>query len=253
MSKILKNNSGSNVTLSDLGSLTINDGTQYTVDPIDYLRFARSSSLVTEVGAGNLVVNDGSNDLSISDGIDLIKDFKQNLANTGPNGLVSVVDDAGTKRLAIDPGSSAIVGPEGPQGPQGPQGPPGPAGIFGSEFHYIESIPQSSTTSTGWQEKLRLTTSSLPSGRYWCVFSAELRNSSDEAAAMARFQINDTSTVGENGISFGDDSPNQYGVFFGQEDLGTISGVNDFTIDWRQQSGGTAFIRRAKITLWRIS
>lgn len=75
MSKILKNNSGANITLSDLGSLTINDGTQYVIDPIDYLRFARSSDVVSEIGlgSGGLVVNDGSSDLSISDGTDLIK------------------------------------------------------------------------------------------------------------------------------------------------------------------------------------
>ena len=35
--------------------------------------WAASSDVVTEVGASNLVVNDGSFDLNISDGIDLIK------------------------------------------------------------------------------------------------------------------------------------------------------------------------------------
>jgi hypothetical protein len=46
---------------------------QYTIPPQDYLLFAASSNTVTFVGAGDLVVNDGSVDLNISDGIDLIK------------------------------------------------------------------------------------------------------------------------------------------------------------------------------------
>jgi hypothetical protein len=72
MSKILKNDSGSNITVSDTG-ITINNSSQYTIPPQDYLLWAASSDVITEVGAGNLVVNDGSFDLSISDGIDLIK------------------------------------------------------------------------------------------------------------------------------------------------------------------------------------
>lgn len=72
MSKILKNNSGSNVDISDVG-ITINNGTQYTIPPTDYLLWAASNDAVTFIGNGSLVVNDGSVDLSISDGVDLIK------------------------------------------------------------------------------------------------------------------------------------------------------------------------------------
>lgn len=72
MSKILKNNSGSNIDISDTG-ITINNGSQYTIPPQDYLLWAASSDAVTFIGASSLVVNDGSSDLSISDGVDLIK------------------------------------------------------------------------------------------------------------------------------------------------------------------------------------
>lgn len=72
MSKILKNDSGSTVTVNDTG-VSIPNASQYTIQPQDYLLWAASSDVVTQVGNGNLVVNDGSFDLSISDGIDLIK------------------------------------------------------------------------------------------------------------------------------------------------------------------------------------
>lgn len=72
MSKILKNGSGSTVVINDTG-VTILNATQYTIPPQDYLLWSASSNVVTYVGNGALVVNDGSFDLSISDGIDLIK------------------------------------------------------------------------------------------------------------------------------------------------------------------------------------
>jgi hypothetical protein len=49
----------------------------YTIPPTDYLLWSASSSVVTKVGDGSLVVSDGSSDLNISDGIDLIKGIYQ--------------------------------------------------------------------------------------------------------------------------------------------------------------------------------
>jgi len=45
----------------------------YTIPPQDYLLWAASSNVITFIGTGDLVVNDGSFDLNISDGTDLIK------------------------------------------------------------------------------------------------------------------------------------------------------------------------------------
>lgn len=72
MSKILKNNSGSTVTISDTG-VSIPNASQYVIPAQDYWLWAASGNVVTAIGAGNLVVNDGSSDLSISNGTDLIK------------------------------------------------------------------------------------------------------------------------------------------------------------------------------------
>ena len=72
MSKILKNNTASAVPLTDTG-VTVPASGQYTIPPQDYLLWAASSDVITEVGNAVLTVNDGSFDLNISDGIDLIK------------------------------------------------------------------------------------------------------------------------------------------------------------------------------------
>ena len=84
MSKIVKNNTASAVNL-DVG-VTIAASTNYTIEPEDYLRWAASDDIVTYVGDGTLTINDGSNDLGISAGIDLIKGLfpsSVEISNTG--------------------------------------------------------------------------------------------------------------------------------------------------------------------------
>jgi len=76
MAKILKNQTGSAVSISDTG-ITVPASGNYTIPPQDYNLWAASSDVITEIGDGTLVVNDGSEDLSISDGVDLIKGIYQ--------------------------------------------------------------------------------------------------------------------------------------------------------------------------------
>lgn len=78
MSKILKNNTGSAITITDVGSVVIaaSPGT-YTIPPQDYLLWAASSDIITYLNDASptpsITVNDGSVDLNPSDGMDLIK------------------------------------------------------------------------------------------------------------------------------------------------------------------------------------
>lgn len=72
MSKILENTTAIDVVLLDVG-ITIPASGSYTIPPTEYLFFAASSNVVTKIGNGTLIVNDGTSDLSISDGVDLIK------------------------------------------------------------------------------------------------------------------------------------------------------------------------------------
>lgn len=73
MSKILKNITASPIEIGDTGVTLQPTPTDYTIPPTDYLIWAASSDIVTQIGNGNVVVNDGSFDLSVSDGTDLIK------------------------------------------------------------------------------------------------------------------------------------------------------------------------------------
>ena len=80
MSKILDNTTGAPINVGDTG-VTVDNVTNYTIPPTDYPLWAASSDIITEIGAGNIVVNDGSFDLSISDGTDLIKGIFPNTVN----------------------------------------------------------------------------------------------------------------------------------------------------------------------------
>lgn len=77
MAKILINTTSSNVFLADVG-VNILANASYTIPQQDYSIFAASSNLITQVGNGVLVVNDGSFNLNKADGIALIQgNFKQ--------------------------------------------------------------------------------------------------------------------------------------------------------------------------------
>jgi len=95
MSKILKNNTASAVVIDDTG-VTVPASGQYTISPVDYPIFAASSDVITSVSDvpnPTLTVNDGSNDLSISDGVDLIKGiFPNSVTIEGVNNTNGAMD-----------------------------------------------------------------------------------------------------------------------------------------------------------------
>ena len=72
MAKILKNNTAGDIFISDTG-ITVLASSQYTIPPFDYQLFAESNEIVTLVGNNTLTVNDGSKDLTPSQGINLIQ------------------------------------------------------------------------------------------------------------------------------------------------------------------------------------
>lgn len=70
--RILKNNTASPVTISDVGQ-TVPASGQLVINPVDYGVFEGSSNVITYIGNGTLTVNDGTFDLSITDGTRLIQ------------------------------------------------------------------------------------------------------------------------------------------------------------------------------------
>ena len=72
MSKILKNTTNQSVFVADTG-VPLSANGQYTIPPQDYWLWAASSNVISYIGNGTLIVNDGSFDLSINEGVALIQ------------------------------------------------------------------------------------------------------------------------------------------------------------------------------------
>ena len=74
MTKIAKNTTGSDISLSDTG-ITVPASGQYTLNESEYILWAQSTvvspatQLVTLINSGDIVVNDGTTDLGAADGI----------------------------------------------------------------------------------------------------------------------------------------------------------------------------------------
>jgi hypothetical protein len=117
------------------------------------------------------------------------------------------------------------------------------------EVNEDKSGGESSTTLTSWQQKLRLTTPALPAGKYVVEWYAEIKHSNTTQSEYieARIESEDTTELGYCAWAF--PAWDDFGGF-AVADLG--AGVQNLDIDYRAQGGGTAYIRRARILLWRI-
>lgn len=72
-SKILKNQTGSPILIADVGITIPASPATYTIQPTDYLLWDASANIITYINNGNIVVNDGTQDLSISSALAYIK------------------------------------------------------------------------------------------------------------------------------------------------------------------------------------
>lgn len=126
-----------------------------------------------------------------------------------------------------------------------------PGGFFGANLETAEDLTLSSTTSSSWQTKLTLTTTSLPFGTYFMIASAVMSCSLSSTQIGARFTF-DGSEVGEMTIKPNvADGDVPFSPFNIEED---ISGVHTVLVQYRKAGGGgNALIRGVKIALWRLS
>jgi hypothetical protein len=108
---------------------------------------------------------------------------------------------------------------------------------------------ESSTTSQQWQEKLKLTTTSLPSGEYRIGWYFEIAQTNIADTVEARVELNDVSEL--CGVVKEVKDTSDWIPISGFYHDQSLSGVNTIDIDYRQQKGSTAKIRRARIEIWR--
>lgn len=90
MAKIVINNTASPVPITDVG-VTIPSSGSYTIPSNDYQLWAQSNDVIVVIGNATVKINDGSFDLSISDGTDLIKGlFPKKIGVLAGNDLTAI-------------------------------------------------------------------------------------------------------------------------------------------------------------------
>jgi len=192
------------------------------------------------------------------------------------DGITYSIEPELNLNVTILRGSKGDPGPEGPQGPahgtsgtsgtsgSGTSGTSGSSGvsgtsgtsgedvIFGTEYGYESSDGISTTTSDTPQEKVSLSKTGLPSGDYQIEWGFEFERLVDKDSVFcARVQIDDTTTIAECC------DEKLKGGYFPVSGIykGSLSGDVDIDMDYWDSGGedGGVGIRRARISIWRVS
>lgn len=126
--------------------------------------------------------------------------------------------------------------------------------VFGQNFQEASDLTLSQTTSTSFQQKLRMTTSSLPVGKYRIGFVYTWQYGLASNDFKARIQVNDTDTIMEHQEEPKDQYSNQivYNSGFIYYTVSSAQSLN-IDLDYCGNSGNTASIANARLEIWRVS
>lgn len=133
--------------------------------------------------------------------------------------------------------------------------------VFGTEFQKSESLTVSTTTSTTFQNKITLTTPSIPAGEYRVGFHYSWNHNATDTDFEAQF-LEDASPMGEihkqepkdSGGTFGTTGTSQRHVASKVFYPTLTLGVHTFELDYRTDSAGDeSSIWDAVIEIWRVS
>jgi hypothetical protein len=109
MSKILKNNTASEIMIADVG-ISVPASGQIIVDPNDYLRLQTSDDMVVLISNSSLTVNDGNQDLPIAEATSYIQGgFSKSINIREVSPLNSNIDSTGKKLFSRVTGLSKVV------------------------------------------------------------------------------------------------------------------------------------------------
>jgi hypothetical protein len=122
-----------------------------------------------------------------------------------------------------------------------------------ADYAYAESDGESSTSSTTFQQKLKLT-ATISGGTYQVDYSFTWRRTSTQGDAGFRVQLDDTTDLFNMELEASDSSSNQRNPVAGFKEVALSAGSHDFDIDFREVNGGsTTAIQQARIKIARVS
>ncbi|MFO7970101.1 MAG: hypothetical protein R6U15_08350 [Candidatus Izemoplasmatales bacterium] len=126
--------------------------------------------------------------------------------------------------------------------------------IFSTYFQEASDLTLSQTTSESFQQKLRMTTPSLPVGKYRIGFVYTWQYGLASNDFKARIQVNDTDTIMQHQEEPKDQFADQirYNSGFIYYNV-SVAGVLNIDLDYCGNSGNTASIANVRLEIWRVS
>ena len=132
---------------------------------------------------------------------------------------------------------------------------PAQSGEIWKEYSALaESVILSTTTSTTYQQKLRLTTESLSSGTYKIAWTYDWGMTSTNYSFQARVRVDSSTELTSHLEEPKDGTVGQRRQVSSFATILLTSGVHTIDIDYcTSNSAGTARIQNAKLEIWRYS
>jgi len=126
--------------------------------------------------------------------------------------------------------------------------------VFGKNFQEASSLTLSETTATSFQQKLRMTTSTLPIGKYRLGWSYSWQYGLASNDFKGRIQFNDDKVMMEHQEEPKDQYSDQerYCTGFLYFSVASEQSIN-IDLDYCGASGSTASIFNARLEIWRVS
>jgi uncharacterized membrane protein len=116
-------------------------------------------------------------------------------------------------------------------------------------YEFAADDTESTTGSTTYVEKLKMTTSNLPAGNYRIGYSLEL-GSDNKQRSEFRVQLDDTTTLAEAGTAQARNS-DEYMAYSGFTVVALTAGVHTIDVDFRRVANN-ALIRRVRVELYLV-
>jgi len=251
-------NGGSGISTSASGdTITITNDSPNIVQDVFKTVSSDSGSSVADNSTDTLTITGGSG-ISTSASGDTIT-----ISNTSPNivqdvfktivvsGQSNVVAESSADTLTLVAGTNMTITTDAGSDTVTFAASGGAA--YGAGFEESSSDSESSTTSSYKQTKLSHTTASLTSGhKYRIGYSFECKNSSDSGKVLVDVEIDGTD-IGNTYYQPGEDCSNNYIMQSGFYYSDSLSGAETITIKFSNSGYGTAYIKKARIEIWRVS
>lgn len=233
MSKILKNTTLSDIEIPSMG-VTVPASGELVIESTDYLLLGLDDTVTflnPLISSGDIVINDGTTDLSIPVGALSIESFTSaNRLGFFPEALASNDFSADNIQDGIEEARDTSF-----------------KGLLNG---YIEDESETSTTSTSYVTKLTLTTDTLPAGDYTIGWTGDYKTANGSSKKLgAKIDVDDSTILNELTQT---DTKGQFTLKSGFRKVTLTAGVHNIRVKLKKISG-TATARSLRLQIWRIS